>query len=88
METPSGTTLSIYILSLFSRAGQVSQNLVFKNRPHVQGFVSMEAHSHEAFSLGKNGENDEIIPPLTEIANFSRNYFILRKVYTDEGVIK
>ena len=30
----------------------------------------------------------QIMPPLSEIANFRTKYFILSKVYTDEGGIK
>ena len=40
------------------------------------------------WSQGKGKANSHFMSPLPEIANFSTKYFILSKVYTDEGGVK
>lgn len=81
--------LSIYILSFFSRAGQVSQNLFLRIGHTFKASSPWKRTVKKLFPLAKMVKMMKLFhPPWTEIANFNRNYFILTKVYTDEGVIK
>ena len=50
--------------------------------------IFMENVYNCAFAIFTKVRAILFIPPLPEMANFSTNYFILSKVYTEEGGIK